>query len=206
MATQLGGKHVSIGLVGIAVVTLVLGACGESRQKRAGTSAAINTVGGAPRLRSPKALNVPEQLATSFPLLRSEPERLPRDVTRLLRKPVYGMNWALAQTLPTDAEFTAWLVPGAGILCLLVKTGSLSMTCGRIHRVVVDGLTLTILSKQPRHDTSRSTRFVIGVAPAGATSVALRTGSTTSLLVAGPQGVYTLRDRMQKPPSGIVVR
>src|SRR5690349_18928868 len=57
--------------------------------------------------------------AKAFSILRSPPEGLPKHITRLLRQPIFGINWMLAQRIPTPGRGTYWAIPGNGYLCIV---------------------------------------------------------------------------------------
>jgi hypothetical protein len=143
----------------------------------------------------------------NLPLLRTPPEGLPPEVTGILRQPTFGMNWELAQRIPTSARGRFWVVPGRGVLCVLGQedTESVSSNCTKTPHAIAHGLAAILVSENPSPAAgeSRYRRLMVGIAPNGAR--AMRVYTDGSIHVARVvEGAFTLRDREEFPPQKMV--
>jgi hypothetical protein len=150
----------------------------------------------------------PRQRA-SFALLRTEPEGLPGRVRRILRAPIMGMSWRLAQRLPVSLSGAYWLVPGNGYLCV-VDQGSLGnpavgTTCARTAHALAHGIaSITVAMPNDAAHVVQS-RLIVGVAPDGAHEVQVHThGVVATAPVVGT--TFVLRDALIGPPDRLTWR
>jgi hypothetical protein len=203
----------------LVVLCLVggIGACGESRNSDARrsnasqTSPSLNNV--APSPREPRAYRVvvheERQQLSNFALLRTRPEGLPLGVRRVLRAPVFGLNWKLAQRIPSTLRGTYWLVPGNGYLCVIAQ-GSMGSpetgtTCAPTSQAVENGVADVTIARAAPGSRVRPGRLIVGVAPNGARQVVFHTRGTVE---AAPvvDDVFVLRDAIAAPPDSFTAR
>lgn len=144
----------------------------------------------------------------SFALLRTLPEGLPKAVRRSLGPSAHGMRWQLAQRLPTQLRSPVWLVPGAGVICLVLwerrVAASFCPTAQAALQHGVAGVFIRVPSAPWFGTPGR--RLVIGVAPDRASEILIHThGSVRSVPVSG-EGVFALSDSIAAPPDLLAVR
>lgn len=199
----------------LAVLWLLVGAqaCGTSGDaERAGVPAASPTAsdptsgdGSAARVIA----HVQRRQSESFALLRTRPEPLPGRIRRILREPIVGMNWDLAQRIPAAPRGTFWLVPGNRHLCI-VQRGSLGSpgvgtTCARTSQAIGHGIANIAVRRAPFGSSTGQARLIVGVAPDGARKVLVHTrGSVATAPVSGT--VFVLRDSTAAPPDVLTLR
>ncbi len=161
--------------------------------------------GGAARVIA----HVQRRQSASFALLRTRPEPLPGRIRRILRQPIVGMNWDLAQRIPVAQRGTFWLVPGNRHLCI-VQRGSLGSpgvgtTCARTSQAVGHGIANIAVRRAPFGSSTGQARLIVGVAPDGAREVLVHTrGSVATAPVAGT--AFVLRDSIAAPPDVLTLR
>lgn len=140
----------------------------------------------------------------SFAVFRTSPEPLPRSMRRAMRRPIYGINWRLAQRLPIRDPARAWAVPGDGYICILSLQvrhgrGAVGATCDSTQAALDRGLATTLLSDRGTGAVGTSSRVIVGIAPGRAREVAASAaGSTVRIPVVG--GVFIRRDTASYPP------
>lgn len=142
---------------------------------------------------------------SGFSIFRSPPEGLPIRVTASLHQPSYGMNWALAQRIPTNAGPDFWAVPGRSAICIVGQEtiGIVTVNCGTTRRAVTHGIAAVLLREDPSSaslGSPRGQRLIFGLAPDGFSSIRVYTdGSFAQIPV--KRGTFTLRDGVMEPPT-----
>jgi hypothetical protein len=140
----------------------------------------------------------------SFAVFRTSPEPLPWSMRRAMRRPIYGINWDLAQRLPIRVPAHAWAVPGDGYICILSLQvrrgrGAVGATCDSTKGALDHGLATTLLGERGTGAFQRIHRVIVGIAPDRARGViADGSGSTVRIAVGG--GVFIQRDTVPYPP------
>jgi hypothetical protein len=154
---------------------------------------------------SPSAIRlVEDRQRASFAVFRTAPEPLPWSMRQAMRRPIYGINWSLAQRLPIRNPARAWAVPGAGYICILSLQvrrgrGAVGATCAGTESALDQGLATTLLSDRGSGASKRSHRVIVGIAPDRARGVvADGSGSTVRIAVVG--GIFIRRDALPYPP------
>lgn len=186
----------------------LIGGCGDSGE----TSEATRSEKPLPDRYSGASIPVidrPSSLQTrTFLLMRTLPEGLPVGVEEILRQPTHGMNWDLAQRLPTTARGRFWAVPGRGVICIFAQQDPemISSNCTKTPHAVAHGLAAILVREiSPPTSSSPSSfqRLMVGIAPSGAHTIRVYTdGVMHSAEVA--EGAFTLRDRVANPPQKMV--
>lgn len=122
-----------------------------------------------------------------------------------MRKPVFGMNWSLAQRLPFPVYGRFWLVPANGYLCLVEqRLDTVYQTCRTTKEVMRQGLFLAFLGAGSEKRVYGARRFVVGVVPDGTHRVLIDTeGSEAVVPVVG--NVFVGRDHMSDPPNRLIL-
>jgi hypothetical protein len=206
----------------LAVLSLLagVGACGTSKTSDARRSDA--TTQSSPRASQasreatpsePRAYRViaraeHRQLA-NFALLRTPPEGLPAGTQRILRAPIFGVNWKLAQRIPVTLPGAYWVVPGNRYLCVisLKSMGSpgAGTTCAQTSQALEHGIAdITIARGSPGSRIPHG-RLIVGVAPDGVREVLVHThGSVATVPVV--DDVFALRDSATSPPDFSTLR
>jgi hypothetical protein len=158
--------------------------------------------------RSRSALSVIRHLEdrqrASFAVFRTSPEPLPWSMRRAMRRPIYGINWGLAQRLPIRVPARAWAVPGDGYICILslqVRRGrrAVGATCDNTETALDHGLATTLLTEQGTGVLQRSYRVIVGIAPDRAREV-VANGLGSTVRIAVVSGVFIRRDTVPYPP------
>lgn len=148
------------------------------------------------------------RLQRRFAVLRTPAEPLPPDVRAVVRAPVDGLDWGLAQRIDVSVPGSYWLLPGDGIACIVAQPGAripgVGATCAPTPIAVEHGVA-TVLFPPSDAATGGRSRLVVGVAPDGARVAEIRTGATVERVPVGA-GVFVLRDGSQQPPDGIAMR
>lgn len=150
----------------------------------------------------------PRQLRR-FALLRTRPEGLPARTRGVLREPIAGMNWGLAQRVPVALPGTYWLVPGDGYLCIVGQADraapGVGTTCARTEQAVAHGVATVTLAPPGAAVRVAQPRLVVGVAPDGAREVGVH---TRGVVVTAPviEGAFVLRDAATAPPDLLTFR
>jgi hypothetical protein len=158
------------------------------------------------RSRSPLFVirHLGDRQRANFAVFRTSPEPLPWSMRRAMRRPIYGINWDLAQRLPISVPAHAWAVPGDGYICILSLQvhrgrGAVGATCASTEAALDHGLATTLLSDRGTGAFQRSYRVIVGIAPDRARGViAVGSGSTVSIAVG--DGVFIQRDTVPYPP------
>jgi hypothetical protein len=148
----------------------------------------------------------PRQLA-AFVVLRSPPEGMPAELREILRHPVFGVNFALAQRLPVPLRRRYWIVPGRGTICLIARTAkgmAAELTCSSTAQILQEGLVATTLA-QPLHSRAPAPRLIVGMAPDGESEASIRTGRET-VTAEIDNGVFVVHDRAADPPDSVDFR
>ena len=121
-----------------------------------------------------------------------------------MRRPIYGINWGLAQRLPIRDPAHAWAVPGDEYICILSLQvrrgrGAVGATCTSMEAALDHGLATTFLSDRGSGAFQRSYRVIVGIAPDRAREVVINgPGSTGKIAVVS--GVFIRRDTATYPP------
>jgi hypothetical protein len=210
------GRYLFFGLLAVACVTAGLaiwlssGAdSGSVTKERRLPRLGDHGVGKA-AIRDPSSLSVTaraaRQLTASFSLLRTPPEPLPKWIRGKLHKPLYGMNWNLAQKLSPTVRDEAWLVPGHGFLCIIAQIGGIGSVCAPIWSATAHGVAVVTLRPRSTTATGAMSRLIIGVAPNGAKEVSAHTGYTTVSRPVRAEGVFVIRDSASNPPDVLTFR
>lgn len=209
-------RHLCAGLLVLALSAVALVGCGSSSMGTVSTSTSTRltptTTADRPRpgAEAPYAATVisrvqPRQLA-AFALLRTHPEGLPIAMQRILRGPVFGINWKLAQRIPVDSAGTYWLVPGSGHLCMLSQgvMGGIGVgtTCAGTAYAIAHGIAdVSMTLPDARHPA----RLIVGVAPTGTKKVIVHTHGTISTIPVRRE-IFALRDSTVAAPDEISLR
>jgi hypothetical protein len=140
-----------------------------------------------------------------FSLFRTLPEGLPKEVTTSLRRPTFGLNWQLAQQMPTPTKESFWAVPGRGAICIVGeakgRAGAVSLNCGTTRHSVAHGVAAVLVTDPPGGAAASKggQRLIVGIAPDGAVKVHVYTqGAVATVPVIN--GVFVLRDADPAPP------
>jgi hypothetical protein len=195
------------------LLAITLGGCGGSSDASPSATAKLAPVATTqPRQDAEDPYATPvisraqsRQLA-AFALLRTPPEGLPAATQRILRRPVFGIDWKLAQRIPAKSKGAYWLIPGDGHLCVIsqgVMHGpGVGTTCATTSRAVAHGIAdISITLPGAAHRV----RVIVGVAPDGASEALVHTrGAIAAAPVHGE--VFVLRDSTLAPPDTIALR
>ncbi len=212
------GRRFGAGLfAGSLVVGMcLLAGCGESKpaDSRSGEAAATakhppaaDTAAGWQQSAEPNpddqfslpvVLRTPDRLLANFGLLRTPPEGLPQAITRILHKPAWGSNWALAQRVPTRSN-RVWVVPATGHICLVKDTGTktVSSTCATVKQARAQGrMTTSLREKQ----LGAMETITVGVVPDGHPRVDVYTPGSPAASARVVDNTFTLRSDAASPP------
>lgn len=143
--------------------------------------------------------------AKAFSILRSPPEGLPKHITRLLRQPIFGTNWMLAQRIPTPGRGTYWAIPGNGYLCIVSQQEnqpSASTVCETNQYAINHGLVATSVWEIEGKDPERS---IVGLVPDGTPWVQVITHGSSKRLIVNRHDVFVMSDSLPYPPSLITL-
>jgi hypothetical protein len=140
----------------------------------------------------------------SFAVFRTSPEPLPWSMRRAMRRPIYGINWGLAQRLPIRDPARAWAVPGDGYICILGLQvrhgrGAVGATCARTKAALAHGLAMTFLSGRGTGVVHASSRVIVGIAPDRAREVIAKAPKST-VRIPVVSGIFIQRDTATYPP------
>jgi hypothetical protein len=207
-------RRACAGPLTLTLLTVTLGGCGDSSalSPSATVKLAPATTATQPRTDAEDPYSAPvishtqpRQLA-AFALLRTQPEGLPAATQRILRRPIFGINWKLAQRIPVKSEGTYWLVPGNRHLCMIsqgVMHGpGVGTTCAATSQAIAHGIAdISITLPGAAHRT----RVIVGVAPDGTREALVH---TRGAIAAAPvhDEVFVLRDLTLAPPDVISLR
>lgn len=197
----------SVGLVmaGLALAGICTG-CGEGGGNDLHLSSTEATTSTASRPTPPPGSEVTTPVHSvdraqraHFALLRGKPEPLPPSIRRILRKPTYGMNWALAQRVPVSLRGSFWLIPGRRVLCLLhMETAhEASSACAPTKTALAHGIVAVSLQKMSVIPSAE--RLIVGVVPDGTTEAVVHTGKIASRITIAHH-IFVLRDSLEEPP------
>lgn len=213
MISAVAARRARAGLLAVAMLAVALGGCGGSSDASPSTTKSAPPTSAPhpnPTTEDPYAARVishpqPRQLA-AFALLHTRPEGLPIATQRILRRPIFGINFKLAQRIPFKSAGTYWLIPGNGHLCVVsqgVMHGpGVGTTCATTSRAIahsIGDIAITLPGRAHRY------RLIVGVAPDGAHEALVHTGDA----IAGApihDEVYVLRDSTLAPPDVISLR
>jgi hypothetical protein len=138
----------------------------------------------------------------AFEIFRTSAESLPTFITEILRQPIYGSNWSLAQRLPVRTMAKIWAVPGNGFICLVSiqkrEPQLVGMTCDDTADTEKHGLftAFLALAGQLPH------RLVVGIAPDGFRQILIDTGKNVASVPVS-RGVFVRRDGAEIPPDSV---
>lgn len=145
-----------------------------------------------------------------FALLQTPPEGIPLEARRVMRRPMYGSKWQLAQRLPSSAQGEFWLVPGKRFLCLLgLRSGEgrygLSQTCAPIKHVLRHGIANVAIRPQDgrRH---RYYRFMVGIVPIQVKRVIAHTRGSSGQIPVDRMGIFQTQDNVSDPPDFLTLK
>jgi|GEM_PF-5440867 len=145
--------------------------------------------------------DVSHRLRAAFSFLRTPPERLPRNVMRLLPRRRGGPNWASAQRVPKLHQL-AWVVSGKDYACLLdtrEAAEAVGITCTSVSQMTRSGIFTAYLT-----DASRPRRIVVGLAPNYVSKVRVLTHGFSPVTIPVISNTFLLRDAVPEPPEHIV--
>jgi hypothetical protein len=157
-------------------------------------------------LSTPIVDRLPRSLRLAFAVFRSPPEGLPTSMTQVLRKPVHGSNWSLAQRL-LATPVPVWAVPANGFLCLLIQrhsNGPVEESCMTALRSIMDGIFIASI----RDSTGRATRrrrIVVGLVPDRTYRVRIETSGVPTMTEPVIDNVFRLRDTAVIPPDEVTL-
>lgn len=142
-----------------------------------------------------------------FTVFRTPSEGLPGLVRRVIAKPIYGMNWRLAQRLSKSTPVDIWAIPGNEYVCLLSlqKSSALGLTCDSTKGALTHGLATTLMSRRGIGNKSRQNqRLIVGIAPDRARDVVIHTHES-ELKLPVVHGVFMHSDDGSRAPSQITL-
>ena len=190
----------------LALLSLIAcaGACGTSTSSTAPTSS--NATAGGVRAQ-PVVAHAERRQLDGFAMLRTRPEGLPARTRRVLRAPILGTNWRLAQRIPVALPGAYWLLPGKRHLCIAAETDETGVgtTCARTSQAVAHGLASVTIAPAAPGTGAAPARLIVGVAPDGARAVRVHTGGAVAS-VPVVDHVFVLRDRLSAPPDVLTLR
>jgi hypothetical protein len=204
-------RRFGVGPLALLLLGAALVGCGSSRAVRESPAAMASLAtqsraGDEHPYAVPIALQVqPRQLA-AFALLRTPVEGLPAATQQVLRRPIFGINWRLAQRIPVKSRGVYWLVPGNGHLCVISQGAmggrGVGTTCETTAQAIAHGIAdIGITLPGPGHRV----RLIVGVAPVGTRQALVHTLGETAVIPVHA-GVFVLRDSTLAPPDGISLR
>jgi hypothetical protein len=134
-----------------------------------------------------------------FTLLRGEPEQLPLSIRRVLRKPAFGVNWALAHRLPLSLRGSFWLVPGRHTLCLVHAKNihEVSTACAPTKVALAHGVVSASL--RDASAIAPAQRQIVGVVPDGISKAVVHAGNTATRAHVR-RHLFVLEDSIDQPP------
>jgi hypothetical protein len=197
-ASPRGSRRARAGSLAAVLLLLGLSACGDTEPGGVQASAPAPAVASRPE---------PRQLA-NFALLRTRPEGLPASVREILRTPMLGMRWALAQRMPVDVPGDYWLVPGAGHLCIVNQTPAgpgVGAVCATTAQVLGHGMATVAIPRRADLTPTGASRLIVGIAPDRARQVYVH---TRHHVAAAPvvDGLFVRRDAATIPPDSLSLR
>lgn len=156
--------------------------------------------------QSPQSVirHLEDRQRASFAVFRTSSEPLPRSVRRAMRRPIYGINWDLAQRLPISNPAHAWAVPGHKYICIVSLQvqrgrGAVGATCESTSAALDHGLATTLLGDRGTGVFQSSARVIVGIAPDRAREV-IADGSGSTVRIAVVSGAFIRRDSVPYPP------
>lgn len=214
MISVTAARRAGAGPLTLTLLAVTLGGCGGSSDVSPSATAKLvpstTTTQPRPEVEDPYAAPVisnaqPRQLA-AFALLRTPPEGLPTATQRILRRPIFGINWKLAQRIPVKSEGTYWLAPGDGHLCVIsqgVMGGpGVGTTCATTSQAIAHGIADTSITLP---GAAHRTRLIVGMAPDGAREALVHTHGAIAATPVHDE-VFVLRDPTLAPPDVISLR
>lgn len=124
-----------------------------------------------------------------FAILRAQPDGLPARTMRVMGRPLYGVNPALAKRLqmPFEVPGRIWFAPGNNILCIIAHNEPnhrVNLKCALLEDAVRTGVMGSFIQVPGGSTTwdlpGRGQQLVIGIAPDGARKARVRTGPATT--------------------------
>lgn len=137
-------------------------------------------------------------------IFRTPAENVPASVRKALRHSQPGPQWTFAQGLLPSGEIAVWAVPTKESICLVSREHryrGIGLTCQDLQHVQRDGVSITLLSSDDAA-VDRMERLIVGVAPAWASKVSIRTGASEAV-VPIKDGVFVRRDALNSPPDTV---
>ncbi len=214
MISVRAARRVCAGPLALALFAFALGGCGNSSDASSSATTKSTSVTRAQHkpaaAENPYAARVishaqPPQLA-AFSLLRTHPEGLPAATQRILRRPIFGINFKLAQRIPVKTEGAYWLVPGNGHLCVISQgvmhgpgVGSTCATTAQSIAHSIGDISITLPGRAHRF------RLIVGVTPDGTREALVHTQGTIATAPVHGE-VFVLRDTTLAPPDVITLR
>ena len=121
--------------------------------------------------------------AKAFAILRTLPEGLTERTRRALRRPLYGLNWELAQRLPVKADGDFWAVPGNTFLCIVAHNDNglqVRTHCATTKSALTKGAFTAFVRVRgiPWWGTPKR-QLILGVVPDRVRQVRARVGKST---------------------------
>ena len=146
---------------------------------------------------------LPGILENAFPILATQPEGLPLDLSSKFGKLPFQVLPTLAQKVPISGR-VMWLVPGKTGICLLTQVEQgLGSVCQTTQRSVSVGISLTLLD-EGRTSTGKSRRLIAGIAPTPVKEMLVQTQGHFSNIPVEALGVFILRDQADDPPDVVL--
>lgn len=166
-----------------------------------GTSASARAVATVPRTTATTVApttpiaRVPTRVRAAFAPFRGRPEGLPVRVMRVMRVPLEGANWRLAQRLRLPGGAEVWAVPGRNVLCLVSQRRAgeaVTAGCTTPARAMLHGVVLTSLAT--------GDRSVVGLVPDRARRARLSTPGAADHVVPVTANTFAVHDAGPEPP------
>lgn len=192
-----------------------LGGCGEASNARLGDKPLEETWRGdrvhegtipsrPVSTHMPVVPKVEARLAQNFSLLNTASEGLPQSIAKVLRRPTYGINFALAQRIPVRTATTFWAVPGNRFICIVSQENdrSVSQVCAPTHVAIKRGLASVIIDRP--NNGGVANRLIVGLATDDSTSVRIPTEGLTRIARV-IKNVFMVRDTNYRPPDKLIL-
>ena len=191
-------------VVGLTVAVLLLGLLVWQIAERVTRSTGF---GASPTSSLAVISHVQPRQSVNFSLLRTPPEGLSAWTKRILRKPTFGMNWALAHRLPVAVPGDFWAIPGNGFLCIVAQPDihTTTRSCATTDDALAHGVAAVLIRAAPTSGNTPDNRLIVGVAPDRARNALVQTaGWVTTVPVL--DNVFMLRDSATDPPDSMTLR
>lgn len=207
------GRIFVCSLCAILLLTCI-SACGASSTNQASLyNRTPSSPPGASNINNPQGVGVvarvEDRQRANFALLRTPPEGLPTAVRRVLRNPVFGSNWNLAQRIPATASGAYWLLPGNGYMCVIsdesMGSNTINTTCARALQARRHGIAAVTVTRAVPGSHLEAARLIVGLAPDGAHQVVVHTRGFTETVPVHDE-VFVLRDSIVAPPDFLMPR